>query len=414
MKKSFFSILLILALVFTMALSGCEEKAEKGKEKTGDGATLETAEVTHYAVIEIENFGVITAELYGKTAPVTVNNFVSLANSGYYTGLKFHRIIDGFMMQGGAGAKKDSIKGEFASNGVTNNLKHEAGVLSMARTNQPDSASTQFFIMHEAAPHLDGQYAAFGKVISGMDIVDRICRTAVVSDGNGSVPAQYQPVIKSVTILPGDTKDIFTENTLKPTDKPIEVPVATEPVETEPAEIMGDGDGATLETAVATHYVTIEIANYGTIKAELYGNTAPISVENFVSLAESGFYDGLTFHRIIAGFMMQGGAPKADSPEVMPIVGEFEANGITNNLQHQKGVLSMARTSVKDSATSQFFIMHEYAPHLDGQYAAFGLVIEGIEVVDAVCESAQPTDGNGSIAPADQPVITSITVETVN
>ena len=204
MKKSFVSILLILALVFTMVLSGCEEKNDKA-EVSGDGTTLETAEVTHYAVIEIENFGVITAELYGKTAPVTVNNFVSLANSGYYNGLKFHRIIDGFMMQGGAGAEKNSIKGEFTSNGVTNNLKHEAGVLSMARTNQPDSASTQFFIMHEAAPHLDGQYAAFGKVISGMDIVDRICRTAVVSDGNGSVPAQYQPVIKSVTILSGDT-----------------------------------------------------------------------------------------------------------------------------------------------------------------------------------------------------------------
>ena len=406
MKKSFLSVLLIIVLVFTMVLSGCEEKAENDKAAvSGDGATLENAQVTHYAVIEIENFGTITAELYGKTAPITVQNFVSLAKSGYYSGLKFHRIIDGFMMQGGAGAEKDTIKGEFSDNGITNNLKHEAGVLSMARTPQPDSASTQFFIMHEAAPHLDGQYAAFGKVIMGMDIVDRICSTAVVTDGNGSVPEQYQPVIKSITILPGDTELSFTEQT------DATAPIPQIPVATEPAPILGDGDGATLDTAVATHYVTIEIADYGTIRAELYGNTAPISVENFVTLAESGFYNGLTFHRIIAGFMMQGGAGNADSPNVATIQGEFEANGITNNLKHEKGVLSMARTSVMDSATSQFFIMHEYAPHLDGQYAAFGRVIEGIEVVDAICESAQPTDGNGSIAPADQPIITSITVE---
>lgn len=175
-----------------------------------------------------------------------------------------------------------------------------------------------------------------------------------------------------------------------------------------------DGDGATLENAEVTHYVTIEIENYGTIKAELYGKTVPITVENFVSLAESGFYEGLTFHRIINGFMMQGGAPNSDSPKVQPIKGEFSSNGVTNNLLHERGVLSMARTSEPDSASSQFFIMHQTSPHLDGDYAAFGKVIEGIEVVDAICTSVKPSGGNGAIAAADRPVIKSMTVEKVS
>ena len=173
------------------------------------------------------------------------------------------------------------------------------------------------------------------------------------------------------------------------------------------------GDGATLETAKATHYVTIEIENYGTLKGELYGNTAPISVNNFVDLAESGFYNGLTFHRIIEGFMMQGGAPKADSPKVETIQGEFAQNGIENNLLHKVGVLSMARTNVMDSATSQFFIMHKDYPSLDGKYAAFGRITEGLDIVDKICTEAEPTDGNGSIAPENQPVIKSITVTEV-
>ena len=170
------------------------------------------------------------------------------------------------------------------------------------------------------------------------------------------------------------------------------------------------GDGATLETAEATHYVTIEIENYGTLKGELYGNTAPISVNNFVELAQNGFYDGLTFHRIIEGFMMQGGAPNANSPAVESIQGEFSANGIENNLLHEPGVLSMARTDVMDSATSQFFIMHEKYPSLDGKYAAFGRITEGLEIVDRICTEAEPVDFNGSIAQQNQPVIKSITV----
>lgn len=134
--------------------------------------------------IEIENSGVITAELYPEIAPKTVDNFVDLIESSFFDGLIFHRVIPGFMIQGGGydtdGNHKEahSIKGEFSSNGFKNDLKHERGVLSMARTMFPNSASSQFFIMHDDAPHLDGEYAAFGRVTDGMDIVDEIAETA--------------------------------------------------------------------------------------------------------------------------------------------------------------------------------------------------------------------------------------------
>ena len=130
--------------------------------------------------IEMENGGTIQAELYPDVAPNTVNNFISLAKSGYYDGLIFHRVISGFMIQGGCpqgtgtGGPGYSIRGEFAANGIQNDLKHARGVLSMARAMNPNSAGSQFFIMHADAPHLDGQYAAFGKVTEGMDVVDRI------------------------------------------------------------------------------------------------------------------------------------------------------------------------------------------------------------------------------------------------
>ena len=130
--------------------------------------------------IEMEDGAVITAELYPDIAPNTVNNFISLINKGFYDGIIFHRVIPGFMIQGGdptgtgMGGPGYSIKGEFAFNGFKNELKHTAGVLSMARSMMPDSAGSQFFIMHEDAPHLDGQYAAFGKVLSGMEEVDKI------------------------------------------------------------------------------------------------------------------------------------------------------------------------------------------------------------------------------------------------
>ena len=160
------------------------------------------------------------------------------------------------------------------------------------------------------------------------------------------------------------------------------------------------------------HYVQIDIANYGTIIAELDADAAPITVTNFIKLVSEGFYDGLTFHRIISGFMIQGGDPLGNGTggSSEKIKGEFAANGIDNSIAHERGVLSMARSSAPDSASSQFFIMHQAAPHLDGSYAAFGRVLSGIEVVDAICQNTPVTDGNGSVAKANQPVIMSIKV----
>ena len=154
------------------------------------------------AIIEINKFGTIEVELYRDVAPLTVDNFIKLVNKGFYNGLTFHRIIKGFMIQGGCpkgngtGGTGYSIKGEFLANGVNNPLKHTRGVISMARAMDPDSAGSQFFIMHKDAPHLDGQYAAFGKVIKGIDVVDAIA----------SVPTTYydmpldKVVIKQIKI----------------------------------------------------------------------------------------------------------------------------------------------------------------------------------------------------------------------
>ena len=157
----------------------------------------------------------------------------------------------------------------------------------------------------------------------------------------------------------------------------------------------------------------IDIKDYGTIELVLYPDYAPITVENFVNLAESGFYDGLTFHRIMYGFMMQGGDPEGTGfgGSDTTIKGEFPANGVDNPLLHKRGTISMARANDPDSASSQFFIMHQDWPSLDGYYPAFGEVVSGIEVVDAICESAQPIDDNGTIPADQQPVINSITIK---
>jgi peptidyl-prolyl cis-trans isomerase B (cyclophilin B) len=163
---------------------------------------------------------------------------------------------------------------------------------------------------------------------------------------------------------------------------------------------------------IGIHHAEITIKDYGTVSVELDGDTAPITVQNFMDLANSGFYDGLTFHRIIDGFMIQGGDPNGDGTggSGTNIVGEFEANGYSNSIAHTKGVISMARAQDPNSASSQFFIMVEDAPHLDGMYAAFGHVTDGQDVVDKIAADAEPLDDNGTMAPENQPVIESVKI----
>lgn len=180
-------VVLLMALLF---LAGCS--------RTGtDDDPIRVA-------ITIKDQGTMEAELYPEVAPVTVANFVSLAEDGFYDGKTFHRMIDGFMIQGGADLEGmiKPIKGEFTANGVKNDLKHTAGVLSMARRNgDNDSATSQFFIMVDDAPHLDGKYAAFGKVVDGLDIALRLAKEARPIDNNGMIAPEDQPVIESIRVI---------------------------------------------------------------------------------------------------------------------------------------------------------------------------------------------------------------------
>ena len=188
---------------------------------------------------------------------------------------------------------------------------------------------------------------------------------------------------------------------------------------TAPAQVESNGKHApgsfSSETISGKHHVAIEVKDYGTIKLELDADVAPITVANFLNLAESGFYNGLTFHRIMEGFMMQGGDPEGTGMggSDIEIKGEFTANGVNNPLSHTRGAISMARNGYSmDSGSSQFFIVHQDSLFLDGQYACFGYVTEGMDVVDAVCEysTSVVTDDNGSVPADKQPGIVSVTV----
>ena len=162
---------------------------------------------THHAQIVVKDYGTISLELYADIAPITVSNFAKLVNDGFYDGLTFHRIIEGFMIQGGdplgngTGGSDENIKGEFAMNGVQNSISHVRGTISMARATSYNSASSQFFIMQEDTPSLDGLYAAFGKVTDGIEIVDKICEDTQVEDSNGTALKENQPVIEKITMI---------------------------------------------------------------------------------------------------------------------------------------------------------------------------------------------------------------------
>ena len=176
-------------------------------------------------------------------------------------------------------------------------------------------------------------------------------------------------------------------------------------------EATADSDSEA-EGGYGMHHIEIVVKDYGTIKLELDGDTAPITVENFINLANDGFYNGLTFHRIMDGFMIQGGDPEGTGfgGSDQTIKGEFASNGVQNNISHKKGVISMARSQHPDSASSQFFITVADSEFLDGNYAAFGVVTEGQDVADKIASDARPVDNNGTIPSADQPVITEIIV----
>lgn len=204
-------IVILILTIFLFGLVGCNNDANS---KEMEGANEETGSIdksnfkgTHKVEIEVEKYGTIYLDLDEKSAPITVSNFIKLAEEGFYDGLTFHRIISGFMIQGGdplgsgMGGSDETIKGEFAENGVDNKLSHTRGAISMARSNDYNSARSQFFIVHEDSTFLDGSYAVFGYVTDGMDIVDKICSETTVQDKNGTVKQENQPVIKSIKVI---------------------------------------------------------------------------------------------------------------------------------------------------------------------------------------------------------------------
>ena len=204
--KKIISLILACALILSFGAGCCEKKVDGPgvvDEETKAPEEIVSADPIG-AVITMESGDKITLELYPDIAPITVENFVKLANDGFYDGLTFHRIIAGFMIQGGdpegtgMGGPGYGIKGEFMANGVNNTLKHSRGVISMARSQAYDSAGSQFFIMHADAPHLDGSYAAFGKVTKGIEIVDEIADTPVGWDGQ---TPKVTPVIESMKLI---------------------------------------------------------------------------------------------------------------------------------------------------------------------------------------------------------------------
>ena len=189
-------LLLLVAVIITVCVSGCD----KNDETYLSGL--------HHVEIEVKDMGTISLELDADTAPITVTNFVNLANEGFYDGLTFHRVVEGFVIQGGdpngdgTGRSGKTIKGEFSANGVKNDISHVRGVISMGRVgNDYDSASSQFFIVHEDSTYLDGNYAAFGHVTDGMDIVDEIAENTEVEDDIGNVLKENQPVIETIRVI---------------------------------------------------------------------------------------------------------------------------------------------------------------------------------------------------------------------
>ncbi len=329
---------------------------------------------------DVDDSKAFTITLYADNAPITCENFEKLVKEGFYDGLTFHRVVDGFMAQGGdpegtgSGGSDETIKGEFSDNGVENTLSHTRGIVSMARSQDYNSASSQFFICYDDCSFLDGSYAAFGEVTEGMDVVDSFLNVDRSENSMGEIAVPDTPI----TIVKAEMID-------------------------------DDADG---NHRVRFYMDFTEAAPREQVEGEfiitLYADKAPITCENFEKLVKEGFYDGLTFHRVVEGFMAQGGDPEGTgmggSDET--IKGEFSENGVENDLSHKRGIVSMARNGQDmDSASSQFFICYsDDCTFLDGSYAAFGEVTEGMETVDGFLEVKRVTGTDGAISSPTTPI----------
>ena len=393
---SVIAILIVSIIAWTVIDSGKERSTSKNNDSQSDSASFDKStvfktekdlegleyETVLFTMTDGQSF---TMNVYPEIAPKAAENFLNLVRDGFYDNLTFHRVIAGFMAQGGdpegtgMGGSDKTIYGEFESNGYYNPLSHQRGVVSMARSNEPDSASSQFFICYGDASYLDGDYAAFGFVTEGMETVD-----SFLSGGTDSSDRPLKDVrIQSAEIITG--KSGSGNQTTSATSKSESSDNTTD--NSAPSNSQNAPIYKTLEDLEALEYKTVEfvMTDGQSFKMNVYPEIAPRTVENFITLVNSGFYDNLIFHRVIDGFMAQGGDPEGTGMggSDNKIYGEFASNGYPNPLSHQRGVVSMARSNDPNSASSQFFICYADASFLDGDYAAFGFVTEGMETVDS-------------------------------
>lgn len=359
------ALALMLLCISVFALSSCG--LELGAEPFDAAVSVDTeGHSLHYVEIVFKDYGTVKLTLDATVAPITVNNFLTLAESGYYNKSYIGRVQQGFVMQNAAGKGTSCIKGEFDSNGFENGLEHKKGVISMARNGYSmNSASDQFFIMLSDYSRLDGEYAAFGWVTAGMNIIEEIAADIpdiAYRDNAGFLSEAYMPMIEAVRV-------VGNNGIPSPYKKP--VPPTAEPFT---PNISVDTEGHTL------HTVEMSIKDIGKVTMVLDETVAPITVQNFLKLVNSGYYNGLSIIRVQSGFVAQLG----DGAGTDSIKGEFSNNGVVNKLMHKKGILSMARTNDKDSASDQFFIMLATSSNLDGNYASFGWVTSGMNILEYI------------------------------
>ena len=336
-------------------------------------------------------YGEIVIGFFKNAAPKHVESFVKLAKEGFYDGTIFHRVIPGFMIQGGDPITKDVNRiSEYGTGGPDynldaefNSISHDRGILSMARSAKPNSAGSQFFIMHKHSNFLNYKYTVFGAVIKGMNVVDKI---AQVKRNIKDLPykriemtmkvyedEKYNIEIPKYPIKRYNEKNVFN---LKPELKYIENYTLI--------------DDSKSKLKLFTNKYAVISTKYGDIVIAFFDNAAPKHVDNFITLAENKFYDGTIFHRVIPNFMIQGGDPITKNKYKKEVYGTggpgYSINEEFNAISHRRGIVSMARSQDPNSAGSQFFIMHANSPFLDEQYTVFGAVIKGLDVIDRIAD----------------------------
>ncbi len=368
MKKT---IAKFITLILVVLLAGCSPSVDTSELPYSEYINDSNPEV----IINFDGYGKITLQLFPDVAPTTVNNFLELAQDEFYSDVLMHRVITDFMIQGGdpdgdgTGGSENRIIGEFSANNFENNLSHSRGVLSMARSQINDSASSQFFIVHQDSVYLDGNYAAFGGVIKGFDVLDKI---ATAETDTSDRPLE-DIKIKSVQVelndyIMGDTEyaqeltqDFFT-----------------------PGEFRNETNPQVLITFSDEQQMTIE----------LFPEVAPLTVEHFLAMIEDG-----TFIDVPALYadetLMQFGPSVYTTGFETTVKGEFKANGINNELSHTRGVISLLRGTDYNSASNHFVILHQDDERWNGYLAGFGAITTGFETLDYIANLER--DDSGSI-----------------